>query len=75
MEGKFFAYAEIKDLAAMRAELHKVKPIVFNLGFQRMLALIEKYHENGDLAASSLNELNAELKYCLAEIYSFLRTE
>lgn len=74
MESNFFAYAGRNDLPAMRAELHKAKPIVFNLRFSKMLELIEKYNECGKITDDFMNQLNQEMKHCLAEIYNFLET-
>jgi hypothetical protein len=74
MEIKFFASAGRNDLDGMRKELHKVEPIVFNLRFTRMLAVIEKYHEDKDISDKWMSTLNEEVKNCLAEIYSFLET-
>jgi hypothetical protein len=75
MESKLFAHAGATDLSLMRSELHKIKPIVFNLGFSRMLDLIEKYHEKRDFGVDQINQLNQQLKHCLNDIYTFLETQ
>jgi hypothetical protein len=59
----------------VRSELHKIKPIVFNLGFSRMLDLIEKYHEKRDFEDDHINQLNQQLRRCLNDIYTFLETQ
>lgn len=75
VESKLFAHAEANDLPAVRAELHKIKPIVFNLGFSRMLEVIEEYNEKGDFGDERIQHLNQQLRRCLTDIYSFLETK
>lgn len=71
MEALFFeAYAR-KDLKVMRAQLHKMTPIVENLKFSRMLQIIEKYKIQVQ-DVDQFDELNQELKTCLDEIYDLV---
>ena len=71
MESRFFAAAENKDLATMKAELHKMSPIVSNLKFAGMLDLLEKYrHYSND--SKEMSKLHGELKTCLSQIYVML---
>jgi hypothetical protein len=71
MEARFFAAVENNDLAAMRAELHKMSPIVSNLKFTGMLDLLEKYrHYSND--PREVSKLHDDLKICLSQIYLML---
>ncbi|MBS1509040.1 MAG: hypothetical protein JSS79_20550 [Bacteroidetes bacterium] len=71
MENAFFAADKKRDIKSMRAELHKMSPIVSNLKYAELYALFEKYRvfEGYD---DSLSELNRELKSHLSTIYRFL---
>ena len=71
MESRFFAAAENNDLATMKAELHKMSPIVSNLNFVGMLDLLEKYrHCSND--SKEMSKLHDDLKTCLSQIYAML---
>jgi hypothetical protein len=74
MEEQFSLAAEQNDFKAMRAELHKIQPIVFNLRFSRMLDLIETYKQNENEAVE-ISKLNQQLKECLSDLYHFLERE
>ena len=74
MEVRFLLAVEQNDLQAMRTELHKMQPIVFNLRFSRMLGLIEKYKKE-EKGSEEINKLNQEFKECLNDIYHFLKQE
>jgi hypothetical protein len=69
MDVSFFSAVEEGNIPAMRKELHKMYPIVFNLNFSQMLNLLEKYrdHDPSEFAA-----LHTELKTCLTKIYDLL---
>ena len=69
MDVNFFSAAAENDVAAMRAQLHKIYPLANNLNFFQMLDLIERYrrYHPDDFA-----QLHSELKVCLTKIYDLL---
>ena len=71
MESRFFAAADTNDLATMKAELHKVSPIISNLKFVAMVDLLEKYHHCSNDA--EMSKLHNDLKGCLSQIYAVLK--
>lgn len=71
MEVNFFAAVDKRDIHAMRAELHKMSPIISNLRFSEMLSLLEKYRKYKEYS-DELTILNEELRKCLSSINSFL---
>jgi hypothetical protein len=71
MEQAFFEADVTKNLKLMRNELHKMNPIVSNLGFTELSVLLEKYRTLNEYD-ESIQALNSELKTHLNSIYSFL---
>lgn len=71
MEANFFSAVDKRDIHAMRAELHKMYPIISNLRFSEMLSLLEKYRKQKEYS-EELGILNEELRNCLSSIYEFL---
>lgn len=71
MEVNFFSAVDKRDIHTMRAELHKMYPIISNLRFSEMLSLLEKYRTHKEYS-EDLNILNEELRNCLSNIYDFL---
>jgi len=74
MESAFFEANSNRDIKLMRAELHKIIPIVSNLKFYDMMALVEKYKAYEEYS-DELEFFNAELKKCLVQIYDFINKE
>ena len=72
MDVNFFSAAEENNVVAMRKELHKMYPIVFNLNFSQMVALIDQYR-NCD--PNEFATLHTELKMCMAKIYDLLEQD
>lgn len=72
MEEAFFAADKDRNIKLMRAELHKMSPIVSNLNHAKLLAVFEKYRAY-EVYSDSLLGLNQELKHHLAEVYTFLQ--
>lgn len=71
MEHAFFEADANMSLKLMRLELHKMNPIVSNLGFTELSVLLEKYRTLNEYD-ESIQALNSELKAHLNSIYSFL---
>ena len=72
MELQFHDAMQKNDVLQMRRELHRMRPIVSNLRFTRMMELLDKY-ENNETAPIELVGLNDELNDCLTEIYYVLK--
>lgn len=72
MDVNFFSAVEENNVAAMRKELHKMYPIVFNLNFSQMVALIDQYR---DCDPNEFSKLHTELKTSLTKIYDLLKQD
>lgn len=71
MEVNFFSAVDKRDIHTMRAELHKMYPIISNLRFSEMLSLLEKYRNHKEYS-DELNILNEQLRNYFSNIYDFL---
>jgi hypothetical protein len=63
-----------RDEQRLRAELHRMRPIISNLRFNRMTALLDKFHEVQG-SSSEFQEWQQQLISCVHEIYSCLRAD
>jgi hypothetical protein len=72
MESRIAAAIEVKDVQALRAELHKMHPIVANLQFTKMTDVMKKFAESVN-EDSRVEQLNQDFKECLEQIYHLLQ--
>lgn len=71
MEASFFKADSERDILRMRAEIHKMMPIISNLKYQEFITVAEQYR-NCQQYDDRINSLNKELKQCLGQLYAFL---
>ena len=64
----------MKDVHALRAELHKMHPIVANLQFTKMTNVMKKYSEFAN-EEEGVEQLKEDFKECLEQIYHLLREQ
>lgn len=73
-EEAFFEADKTKNFAAMKVQLHRMYPIVSNLRYQKLLALITKYQSHQEYA-DQFADFNIELKKYLLTLYQFLKAD
>jgi hypothetical protein len=74
IEKNFFEADKVKDLAAMKVQLHRMYPIVSNLRYKELLRLISHYQSHQEYTVQ-FEDYATELKNCLSTLYQFLESE
>jgi hypothetical protein len=71
MEIKMRDAVQKNDIPQIRREFHRMRPIIWNLRFTRMMDLLDKYQNRETIDI----EFSDDLATCFEEIFCLLRTD